>query len=879
MLGQTLYDIFFSYRRTDLGRARPLIDALDAAGLRVWWDTREMPDNAPISSEIRRAISDSKALVALYSLDYVTSRPCQQELTVAWIAAQQAGQPPYRRVLIINPERTFEHIPAVLREQQSMGWASDAFSFAWLSGRILGQIKTLKGTLEGAGDASMPQFHGMTPVEAPRFVGRVRELWDLHGQLTANRLSIITGVVGQSITQVRGLGGNGKSLLAREYAIRFGPAYPGGVFWLKAYGNDDSKGALDSSARESLRRDQLRDFALRAGVPVDALTPEQSESAFYRMAEPRRPCLWVVDDLPSGLNLAEVQARWYAPWSLSSVLITTRSTEYGGLGSHIDLDVLGPEEALELLTVRRRPQSQVELSAARSVTNRLGNHPLALEVAGSYIAKGTQTYAEYLRDLDSETEDAVEYGTALRELLPTGHERSIRVTLLRSIRLLGIEGSDFLRLASFLAVAPIPARLVGHAFAQAGAEPPVHLRVTQAFDQTDSLALCRRAGETARLVHTLVSRTMRYHVDEDGRSEDLRIGAIRALLDLLEDSAKLPEDAEAAVEHARHLVAGQIKRMEEAALAQRVGHLDYNRGDYAGARDLEQKTVDALLMLAGEDHPETLAAMNSLGLTLYHGGELPAARSIQERVAAASVRSLGYGNPATLTALLNLAQTLYGAGDFERAARFQEQAAEGLAALLGEEHPSTLTALNNLAVTLWAQGDRIRARQLQDRVLEIRRTHFGKEDLDTISVVNNIALSLYDERNFDRAIALQREVLDARRRLLSPDHPDTLRAQANLARSLFAIGQAQDAVPLQEEVLHIRMHLLGRNHPETLLAMNSFAVMLYVIGRRGEAFELQEQALALSTAVLGPQHPDTLNAANNLALMRQQLHNSGDAGH
>ena len=50
-------------------------------------------------------------------------------------------------------------------------------------------------------------------------------------------------------------GGNGKTLLAREYAIRFGAAYGGGVFWLNAYGNHDTKGQLAPQAGEALRQD------------------------------------------------------------------------------------------------------------------------------------------------------------------------------------------------------------------------------------------------------------------------------------------------------------------------------------------------------------------------------------------------------------------------------------------------------------------------------------------------------------------------------------------------------------------------------------------------------------------------------------------------
>jgi hypothetical protein len=84
----------------------------------------------------------------------------------------------------------------------------------------------------------------MVPVPAPHFVGRVHELWELHAKLTANRIGLINGVYGQSAAQVRGLGGNGKALLAREYALRFDPAYSGGVFWLNDYGNDDSRGSM-----------------------------------------------------------------------------------------------------------------------------------------------------------------------------------------------------------------------------------------------------------------------------------------------------------------------------------------------------------------------------------------------------------------------------------------------------------------------------------------------------------------------------------------------------------------------------------------------------------------------------------------------------------
>lgn len=563
------YDIFFSYRRKDEARAQPLLDALAAAGLRVWRDKTDLPDNAAITPEIRRGLAASRVLVALYSSSYPLSRACQQEITAAWLAAQSMGEPPYGRVLAINPETTFDHLPKLLAEQQSMGWPRDGQGFAALAGKIRGHLNGIADTLAHAAVPVMPPYHGMAPVSAPRFVGRVREMWDLHGQLTANRMSIITGMAGQAAAQVRGLGGNGKSLLAREYAILFGAAYPGGVFWLNAYGYDDTKGCLGAESREALRRDQLRGFAVRAGVEVEGLAPEQVESALWRkIEENRQPCLWIVDDLPSGLPRDDIERLWNAQWGGASTLITTRSAEYGAFGSQLDLDVLTEAESWQLLTGHRAPRGGEEEKAAREIAAELGRHPLAIEIAGSFLAKGTQSFRQYLDELCKPDEDALEFGSQLKESLPTGHERSISGTLLKSLRLVDEEGMDFLRLASVLAVDAIPVRLVAAAFDGIDSRAGDSGRVVRALDQADSLGLCAKRGDDARTVHTLVSRTVRYRAGGEERTELLRLAAVRGLWDLLDVVGDIRRHAEVQREmvHARHILSRGISALEEAEL-------------------------------------------------------------------------------------------------------------------------------------------------------------------------------------------------------------------------------------------------------------------------------------------------------------------------
>src|SRR3954447_17165109 len=110
------WDVFVSYAHEDARRVAPFAEALRLCGLHVWLDETEVADFASITRAIERGLARARALVAYYSRTYPTKRPCQWELTAAFLAAQRGGDP-LDRVLIINPEPGVEHIdPAELRD-------------------------------------------------------------------------------------------------------------------------------------------------------------------------------------------------------------------------------------------------------------------------------------------------------------------------------------------------------------------------------------------------------------------------------------------------------------------------------------------------------------------------------------------------------------------------------------------------------------------------------------------------------------------------------------------------------------------------------------------------------------------------------------------
>jgi tetratricopeptide (TPR) repeat protein len=838
--GSTEYDLFISYHRADKEKVMPVYRALRNEGLRVWIDETDVSDYTSITRSIVDGLSRSKALLAYYSHTYPQRRACQWELTAAFLASGQEADPTCR-ILVINPEEGVEHIhPVELRDAKFRKMPKDASSddISKIAASVKAHVTDLKGLIGDIHAFKSPTWYGARKgFGSNRFVGRLSYMWKIHSALTGSGFSLIADAkAASSVAQVHGMGGVGKSLLALEYALRYRAAFPGGIFWLSAFGNDDAKEGMGAKDREAERSGQISRIAEALGIPVQERSPEEIEGDLKRELEQRgEPFLWVVDDLPAGMDMdMDTLERWLAPHPLGMTLITTRTREYDSLGTPIPLDVLEPDEAYELLTSQRRPKDTEEADAARKLLKDLGYHALAVDVAGAALqtSLSSTAFTDFINKLVNPTKDALEFASELTGTLPTGHETSIASTFLRSIEKMGPEGQDFLRLASRLAVAPIPASLAISVFREADglSEESGEDRATLAIHSAEKFSLAERVegGDVAFLVHTLVSRTMRFQDIGPKRSGEFRDAAVRVLTDEFRENADDPRthhELDLVVVHARELVS----RDEEIATVDLMGWVaqyDHVRGVYKSAENLYHLQWEIRNRILGDEHPGTLASMNNLAETLRAQGDLTGAREKQEEVLEITRRILGDEHPGTLASMNNLALTLSDQGDLTGAREKQEEVLEKRRRILGDEHPNTLTSMNNLALTLRAQGDLTGAREKQEEVLEITRCILGDEHPDTLRSMNNLALTLSDQGDLTGAREKQEEVLEITRRILGDEHPNTLISIANLAGTLRAQGDLAGAREKQEEVLKIRRRILGVEHHDTSLsAWNLFSAL------------------------------------------------------
>jgi len=872
------YDVFLSYPHSDATRVKRIVESLRAAGLRVWFDETDIADFQSITERIVEGLVRSKALVAWYSAGYMRSRACQWELTAAFLTAQREGDP-RQRVLVVNPESGAEHIhPVELRDALfcKAPAADDAAALADLVASVKRHVGELPGTIGAIQPLTGPQWHGWRGVGSNRFVGRIPEMWKIHSGLQAASVPVITHTAGAQVVQLYGLGGTGKSLLAEEYALRFGAAYPGGVFWLRAYGNGDVKSGLGSDQLVTVRNGQLRDIAAGLGIAVESRGPEEIRGSVARkLGANGQAFLWMVDDLPSGIDAAELRD-WFAPHPLGSTLITTRSREHDAIGCPVPLDALDPEDAYRLLTSRRAPADGGEAESAHAIARDLGYHALAIDVAGGVLKR--KSFGQFQRDLADPGRDALELAKDLVGQLPNGHEKSIAATLLRSIELLDADGRDFLRLASGLAVAPIPLNLVAAAFALCDAldEKAASELAERGMHQAEQQSLSESSGNTdgAMLVHVLVSRTVRFRDPEPKRVARMKAAALHAFNARMPDAADIRKHAVLAlwVAHARE-IAVTADDAETATLLGWVARYDRERGDYRSASRLYAQERDIRRRVLGDEHPDTLTSMGNLAETLLAQGDLTGARSLGEKVLDTRRRVLGEEHPDTSATRNNLAQTLKAQGDLAGARSLLQKALEICRRVPGEEHPLTFALTNNLAQTLQAQGDLAGARSLLQKVLEVCRRVLGEEHPLTLGSMGNLAETLRAQGDLPGARSLQEKALQMRRRVLGEEHPLTFASMNDLANTLQAQGDSAGARSLHEKALETCHRALGEEHPLTLTSMGNLAETLRAQGDLPAARSLGEKVLDARRRVLGEEHPDTFASINNLA---QTLQARGD---
>jgi tetratricopeptide (TPR) repeat protein/transcriptional regulator with XRE-family HTH domain len=237
-------------------------------------------------------------------------------------------------------------------------------------------VGTATGTGDGVADRpTRAPVPAQLPPDVSAFTGRREHLARLDGIL-ADTAEQPTAVL---ISTVSGTAGAGKTALAVRWAHRVRQRFPDGQLYLNLRGYDPE---LPMPPADALAR-----LLTTLGVPAQDIPFEVDDrAACYRTQVADRRMLILLDNASS-----VEQVRPLLPGGGSCAVLVTSRDSLAGLvavhGAHrVELDLLSPAEAADLLRRLIGPRVDAEPGAAMLLAQRCARLPLALRVAAELAA-------------------------------------------------------------------------------------------------------------------------------------------------------------------------------------------------------------------------------------------------------------------------------------------------------------------------------------------------------------------------------------------------------------------------------------------------------------------------------------------------------------
>jgi tetratricopeptide (TPR) repeat protein/serine/threonine protein kinase len=693
----------------------------------------------------------------------------------------------------------------------------------------------------------------------PRFVGRVAELKQL-----ANLLQPPGSAVKASPTVVvTGLGGLGKSQLAVEFAHRYGRFFPGGLFWL-SFADPRAVPAevADCGAAMDLRPD------------FDQLPLEERCQLVRAAWERGAPKLLIFDNCEDPALLAA-----WRPTHNSCLLITSRRADWQKVErvQTLPLDVLRRAESIELLR-EHRPDADGPL--LEEIAQEVGDLPLALHLAGSYLARYRQALDadHYLAQLRSRTllaHDSLLSGS----FSPTGHEQNVSRTIAVSFhRLNPSEALDQVALEVLARAAclapgePIPLRLLTRALHEEGEIPPSQAldQTTEALQRLEELGLVRlESGERIRLHRLVVAYIEQISSDVVAQVRPALEVALCSEAEQL-NAAGYPAALLAWQAHLRTLVNTAYYAGREDELAARLYHAlgEHFRqiGEYERARICLTGAVQVREQVWGQGDERTARTLTDLGLLFFSLEDLDKAQSYYERALAIQEQRLAEHADTALT-LNHLGLLLQYRGDLDKAEPCHRRALAIRRKVLGARHTLIAHSLCNLAYIAYRRSDFVNARAYLEEALLVQTEVLGLDHPETARVLTNLGELLQAQGAVVEAQRIYEQVLRIQRQTLAKDHPDNARVFNNLGEILCAQGQWSAAQSHLEWALAIRQKILGDKHTGTGVTLNNLGELAQAQGNECVAHDYYGRAYAILNARLGPEHYRTQRVVENLATL------------
>ncbi|GFI18844.1 photosystem I assembly protein Ycf3 [Lachnospiraceae bacterium] len=596
---------------------------------------------------------------------------------------------------------------------------------------------------------------------------------------------------------VFGLGGIGKTQLAREYAYRYASEYSTIVWEINAESEETVFGGFSEFAR-------ILDFDL----PQD-FNEEQLGSAVREWMQENSKWLVIFDNL----DFERTVSRYLPQNNIKGhILVTTRNTMIGH-GETLEIDVFLQEEALAFLCNRLSNCRWLENDAAiqMALVERLGCLPLALEQAAAYILNNPScNYGKYLLMLEQSGLEVFQEEASK----PEYYEKIVVTTWSISYKALSLRGAKQLfNMCAYMGSENIPIDyfVKGRNLLPAPLKNDVSKEISKnrILKQLHDYSLVK--VDTKHIhIHRLVQEVVRKKHGKDTKWCRFCIGIIHSQFhykwgdeESMRTFYRYVSHAIAVTDYASKRIAYHDGSMVEAArLLSVIGYGFRYSGMYQQSLEYYKKAYEIRREQLGERSSEMATICDNIASTYEELNDHENALLWYEKDREITEILHGKDSISTAYTYNNMAVTCSNMGQYKKSIEYLKESLVILRAVLQEDDPDIATAYNNIAMNFDKQGQYDKALEWYKKDLAICEKKLGVSHPDTAVTYNNIGMVYYRKGDNDTALEWYKKALRIYCCKLGMDHPKTQNTLFNANLAYHGVGKTETFSEWIDDVLH-----------------------------------------------------------------------------
>jgi tetratricopeptide (TPR) repeat protein len=669
---------------------------------------------------------------------------------------------------------------------------------------VYGQV--LSGQFESVTINNNGPSQSRLPVQKPprpeKFVGREKEITDLIRDLQPGRQITIFGA-----------GGMGKSALISE------------AIWRLAPDNNPPDAFSDGIIFHNFNRQPQSALTLEAIARAYGENLRPNPSVAARRVLAGRQALLVLDgaeaadDLDVVLDIA----------GTCGILITTQKKD-DAPNDWIELTPLKQDQAVRLLQEWGKEWA-VDEDASNKICELLGGLPLAIFLAGRYLAQHNQLAAEYLEWLEETPLEALDMGERRHQSIPLLMEQSMERISETGRASLGITG--------ILALEPFESKLIQIALSKKPRD------VNRALGELVNFGLVQRSGSHYLVTHALVRTFARERLVPERISLSRLAGFY---FSFVRTQCALGLTGYACLDsHRAHILALQSACFDasEWRLVRAIAWATREYLDLQGHWTERASIFEKGLIAArnANDRYDEGAFLASLGLTYNRFGEYRQAKDLLEQ--SLSIAQETRDRKDEGRSMVNIAISCNLLGEHERAIELCDQAL--LIARDIRDKDLESAALGNMGIAYYYIGETRLAIEFYEKDLAIIREAGDRSKGGNTICCLGVAYSQLGENH--RAIELYEQYLTISKETGNLQGEGSY--LCNMGNAYDRLGDSSKAITLHESALEIFREIgdrLGEGN-----ALFNMSLALDKIDEREKAIDCAQLALNIFEKIESPQ--------------------------